>query len=430
MNLLFVCMAVCGVFFAILAWMRPLFAAGLIIVLLPAYQYRFTVGPIPVTLLELMLVLFVGAVCVREWKQVYTLLQKPPLIPALLVLVFLGMATLSLWWTPELTAGLGIWKAYILEPVAFAIALYCMLNRKSDVALLLACAWVLVIGVSIVALVQFVTGLGIPEPWNLWPDRRAVGVFTYPNAVGLLLAPITMTAIAWLIHSRQWLSSWKLQPAQQTQLQWLARAAAALGVCAVLSARADGAVVAVVATTAFLLLFTRFRYYTIAVCAVGLVLCLSIPQTRDILLFRDVSGDVRIALWTGTINLIQHQPWTGAGIAAFPQVYDQYRLPSHVELLQYPHNILLDFWVEFGILGPIWLIAFFILTFKCLLSKLQRSYKATLLTAAPLLSTLIYGLVDSPYFKNDLSVLFWFWIALSYFILWDSIKTAQKNEVK
>ncbi len=419
-----------GVVFGLLAWVRPLLAAGFIVATLPVYQIRFEVSDVPFTVLELMILLFVIVVLIREFKQLQVLLRKSPFIPALLVLGFVLIATASLWWTPDLTAGLGIWKAYCVEPVLFAVALYFVLKKMSDIAFLLSCVWALAIGVALVALYQFATGVGIPEPWNLWPDRRAVGVFEYPNAVGLLLAPIVMTAIAWLIHSKNWLASWKLKLTHQRAMHWLAGVTTLFGILAVFGARADGAAVAIAATTAFLLLFTRFRLATIAICIIGFIALLAIPQTREILLFQDVSGDVRLALWKGTANLIQHQPLQGAGIGAFPQVYDIYRLPSHVELLQYPHNLLLDFWVEFGILGPIWLIGFFILTFKCLFSKRTRSHNAALLMAAPFITTIIYGLVDSPYFKNDLSVLFWFWIALSYFLLWDSIKTPDTDSAK
>ncbi len=427
MTVFWILIGLYGLVVGALTWTRPVLAAGLILATLPVYQIRFAIADIPLTLLEIELCVFVGIVFFRKRTQLRALISAPPLVPAALVAGFLAMGTLSLVWTPELTAGLGIWKAYVIEPVLLAVAVYLSLQKSADVAFLLRSIWILAIGVSVIALIQYATGFGIPEPWNAWPDRRAVGVFDYPNAVGLLLAPIISTAIAWLMYSRQWAAVW-FQSAQQQKLSViLALLTTFLGSIAVLAARADGAIVSIVATTALLAVFTRFRMATIALCSLGLIAVLVVPQTREILLFQDVSGDVRLALWKGTVNLIQHQPFTGAGIGAFPQVYDSYRLPSHVELLQYPHNIVLDFCVEFGIFGPVWLIAFFGLTAKCLLSKRVRSYSATMLMIAPFFATMIYGLVDSPYFKNDLSVLFWLWIALSYFILMQSIKTPEQK---
>ena len=42
-----------------------------------------------------------------------------------------------------------------------------------------------------------------------------------------------------------------------------------------------------------------------------------------------------------------------------------------------------------------------------------------------MLATLIYGLLDTPYFKNDLSVLFWFIYALV--ILYKDADISQNN---
>jgi len=171
---------------------------------------------------------------------------------------------------------------------------------------------------------------------------------------------------------------------------------------------------AIAGATIVILLFTRARVLTIAGFIVGLAAALALPQTRDILLFRDVSGDVRLALWKGTWNLIMHRPITGAGIAAFPQVYDLYRLPSHVELLQYSHNMLFDFWTQFGIFGAVWICVTLGIAMKCLYHSRLQTQNATLLFFAPIIAICVYGLVDVPYFKNDLSVLFWMWLVAAY----------------
>ena len=141
-------------------------------------------------------------------------------------------------------------------------------------------------------------------------------------------------------------------------------------------------------------------------------------MTRDILLFRDVSGDVRLALWQGTGNLLAARPWRGAGLSGFPTVYAEYKLDKHVELLQYPHNIFLDFWVELGILGLAWLLATLLIYWRSLLGWYRaRQDPEAIILAAVMVAIVVYGIVDVPYFKNDLSVMFWMWLGSAAILL-------------
>ncbi len=391
-----------------------LFAAA-IIVLLPLYQLRFAIAGIPLTALEVAVVAFTVIVIVREYRAAWSFLRDPHTrVVRMIAFGFLVLTTAALFWTPALRDGLGIWKAYCVEPVLFAFALSLVIKKPKDITVLLQAAWALVIVVSVVAIYQYITGAGIPEPWNAWPDRRAVGVFSYPNAVGLLLAPIIASAVAYLVHRRFVERFFENTVRQEKLLLFLAITATILGSIAVVCARADGAVIAIVGSAIVMLLFTRARFFTLAVSAIGLVLALALPQTREILLFRDVSGDVRLALWKGTWNLISHQAITGAGIAAFPQVYDLYRLPSHVELLEYSHNLLFDFWTQFGIFGAIWICVTIGIAVKCLYHSRLSTRNATLVLLAPIIAICVYGIVDVPYFKNDLALLFWTWLAVSY----------------
>lgn len=91
-----------------------------------------------------------------------------------------------------------------------------------------------------------------------------------------------------------------------------------------------------------------------------------------------------------------------------------------LEIYLYPHNIFLNFWTELGLLGVLlftWLIGrYFFLTWK--LKKIATKQGGNLETGllvglfGAMITVMIHGLVDVPYFKNDLSVLFWLLIAL------------------
>src|SRR5690606_28340003 len=99
-------------------------------------------------------------------------------------------------------------------------------------------------------------------------------------------------------------------------------------------------------------------------------------------------------------------------------LYDQYRLIKHVELLQYPHNIILNFWVELGLLGLIAMLYLLIAVFRksaVAWASAQPGFTKTALLGVmiTLVIMVVHGIVDVPYFKNDLAVQFWVVVALA-----------------
>ena len=85
---------------------------------------------------------------------------------------------------------------------------------------------------------------------------------------------------------------------------------------------------------------------------------------------------------------------------------------DHLEIFQYPHNIFLNFWVELGLLGVITLILFggYVLS---LTKKILTSPEALIVFFA-LMQVFIHGIVDVPYFKNDLAILTWILLAIIF----------------
>jgi O-antigen ligase len=82
----------------------------------------------------------------------------------------------------------------------------------------------------------------------------------------------------------------------------------------------------------------------------------------------------------------------------------------------YPHDMWLTFWVEIGLLG---LIAFAVILFGLLWRgwrawpRMRDFYRPALWGAlAALVMWTVHGVVDSPYWKNDMSVEFWMLAAL------------------
>ena len=108
-------------------------------------------------------------------------------------------------------------------------------------------------------------------------------------------------------------------------------------------------------------------------------------------------------MWHETLSMLRAHPLFGAGLAAFPTAIAPYHNAEYYEIFQYPHNTFLTVWSELGILG---LLAFLVIAYVVVRSVWQERNSPHVLAAFAGLSTMvIHGLVDVPFFKNDLALL-------------------------
>jgi len=189
----------------------------------------------------------------------------------------------------------------------------------------------------------------------------------------------------------------------------------------------------------FLKIVPEYKYYNSSYSAVNYL--------TDKLLLKDFSGEVRKQQWRETFQMMS-QDWrwlTGTGLSRY-QVsvkpfhqegiffnkerdpdfrrkivwFDEKYKSEHwqpVEIYMYSHNIILNFWTELGLAGAllfIWIIGkYFYIGFKNI--RNSASFKDNLIVVGligAMLVIIIHGIVDVPYFKNDLSVMFWVLIAV------------------
>lgn len=385
-----------------LAWRNFRLALFIFVGSLPSYLIRFQLGPLPTTLLELefgvLFVIWLIKFARADWPLIKQAALANKFFSAALLLFSLasvsGIFVSDMWWY-----SLGQWRAYFLEPILFFIIL---LGRRDwftarDVilALLLSTA-----SISAVALIQVTTGA--PYPPSLWNDTvagRATGFFTSPNAVGLYLGPIILLGLGlWLkLHGQS-------HPASR-----LALGLVLLSALGLLAAQSLGGLIAVGASA---WLFLLLIYKKPALVALGLALLLVLtPPTRQLLAHKSKSLQNRLTLWSHTGAFLLASPKNfvfGTGIRQyFRKIEKPLYNPRALERLIYPHNIFLNFWTEIGLLGLI----SFITIFTCLLLAAYGLLPANRFVGAGLVAALaalfLHGLIDVPYFKNDLAFLFW-----------------------
>lgn len=121
----------------------------------------------------------------------------------------------------------------------------------------------------------------------------------------------------------------------------------------------------------------------------------------------------RLEVYNHSLALLAEQPFSGIGLGdAFSMVYSRYELALAVPYLVYSHNLLLEIWLQQGLIGAaafIWLAAAF---FTALIRRPDLKSDLRLQAAAAgLTATLLHGLVDARQYPS-----LWTWLPF-FFLL-------------
>ncbi|MBI2475604.1 O-antigen ligase family protein [Candidatus Uhrbacteria bacterium] len=381
--------------------------------LLPAYLLRANIFGIPTTFLEIMLLILIILWLIQNRKRLKELFAIKQSWTVFIALVIVA-ATVSAIIAPDIFSALGIWKAYIIEPILFFYLLVDLLKRKqitNERVLIALCVGGLLAAVT--AILQWILWAGIPIPWDI--ERRVTGLFDYPNALGLFLGPLTIVSLTLIMKkhlSPELVEGINVDKKSRKKIL-LYFIFIILFLLAIIFAQSEAALASIIVTGIMMgIMHHKFRKPTIVISCLALLIIFSIPTTRVFLinkiLLQDYSGQVRLSQWKETVELLKDHPIAGAGLSQYPNALKPYHKDTQYEIFQYPHNIFLNIWVELGLLGLLTFFYFIYLTFQTF-----RSFP-TFFLFFPFLQIFLHGLVDVPYFKNDLAVLIWTLIALFY----------------
>jgi O-antigen ligase len=370
---------------------------------LPFYLVRLKIGPLPTTILEIYLGLIFAAFIYENGLEGIRSAWRSLDRFHLPVIAWLVATLLAVFVAPNIIGGLGLWRAYILEPILIFSILRSLNSRHAILYALSRNLFFTVIAVTAWALVQFITGHGIPHPWDvaIRAGRRATGPFPYPNALALFVAPIGAYALS-VIH----------RSIKAHAIDRLAVATFLATFLAIALAKSEGGFIALgVSTWIYLVLQPRVRRWIIAATVIAALTIIAIPALNKPLIreltFQGWSGKVRMYMWRDTVTMLKDRWFQGAGFGGYPTVFKPYQRTHGIEVFQYPHNIVLNLWSETGLLG---LIAFgwIIIVWSRAAERVEQSYMWL-----PIVTLLLQGLVDVPYFKNDLAIIFWVLIWLT-----------------
>ena len=462
------------VLYFILAFRRLDWAVMFLIMTLPSYLIRFSVFGIPFTLLEAMILISFGTWFLRHtkfkefikgkygWKDLKKSREKRTRYPfgvELILLLIISYIAVAVSGFSE--SALGIWKAYFFEPALFFILVLNVFgNRdakkspqppftKGGNKILWSLA-ISALAVSLFAIYQKFTGAFIfNEFWAAEETRRVTSFFGYPNAVGLYLAPIVMVLFGWLVGKLR-ITNYELRINFKLLFVSLS---IVLSLLSIYFAKSEGALIGAVAGLVVfgLLAGKKARWATVGIVIFATASIMAFTPAREYavnkILLRDLSGQIRKAQWVETWEMLKDgNIITGSGLTNYKNAIKPYhqegifvrdyndpdwhkktvfneefrnKVWQPTEIYLYPHNIFLNFLVELGIAGMflfIWIIVkYFVIGMKLITNYELRITNNKFLIIGlicAMVVMVVHGLVDVPYFKNDLAVMFWVLIAM------------------
>jgi len=309
---------------------------------------------------------------------------------------------------PRPVAALGLYRAYLLEPIAFGWVLLNVVETPRRALAIAAGLW---------------TGGAVAGLANAWVVVEAlvshsydvvntppVVIYSTANAVALYQVPLVALAGALALHG-------------SGAGRRLGIAYFVAGTVATVLSFSRGGYLALAGVMLALAVSHRRRLLMAAGATAVLAAMLLFPQVRQRVLIElthsaGSTTDSRLDLWRAAVLLIEHRPLLGAGLSGFQARSAPYYTHLHTaaDFID-PHNIVLNFWVETGLLGLVsmaWVIGAAVIVNLRAWARAPKGWQPYHLgVAAAMLAVILHGLVDVPYFKNGLSLEFWALIGLA-----------------
>ena len=410
---------------------------GIFIVLatVPLYSARVVLFGIPSTWLELAIyvlacVFFITHFLRRDLKKTARELRlcvkkSRLLIP--IAVFFIGII-IGVFVAEDKRSALGIFKGWVFDPFLFFLLFIYAIKTKREL-------FQSIVAVSIGPLIVSLYGFWeIANKAFLSDPARLDSIFVSANHFTLYTVPLAVLMLGAIVYvffipKEKW----------RKYFTWYESAvlscALAATVAAVYLSNSYGGWITLLGAGFVLWLFLPRSKLKYAILGIGLAVALPIfgmaykktgfRHVDEFWKGKNDSVSARIIIWDGAFALIKQNPILGVGLGQFQEAYVGYvegleEAPIERDV-PFPHSLYLTLWLEATLVGLIGFILMMIVFYwrglSVFLGKKKSNFnflereKGRFLLALPLSAMsaiLIHGLVDTTYFKNDLSFVFWF----------------------
>jgi O-antigen ligase len=403
--------------------------------LAPTYVIRFSFLHLPANLLMvwvfLFWIIFGGWLIinnrVRDFIKFKLSINKKVLIP---VCLFLLAGIISTFVGGIDRAKLGQFIVLFLQPISlFFISSYIISAGGGSASggkefpeaknFLLSTFYFLLAAAGLYAIIQYFTLHGLPPAWwgNSLEPKRALSFFAHPNFYALWCTPLLALLLPDVFLNL------KSKILNLKSFAWLI---GALGLLLSLSRSGWLGLAAAIAVYLIVAADKKTKKIILAGAIIAAAIVVYYPNLRYRILlpfYGEKSASSRLELWGDGLKAVKKSPILGLGLTGFAAQYGALNTDQSLDTHNFPHNIFLNLWVETGAIGLIsfiWLISIYIYRGLHSIPLLAKEGSGEvnkferiipLAISIFLIALLFQGLIDNPYFKNDLALVFW--IALS-----------------
>lgn len=383
---------------------------------LPLYVVRWKYGPLSTTFLELLVIATVGLYLLGRRQDGTLRVSRTPYDIPILVLLLAGAIAVLV--PPDRWHALGLYRAYFLEPIAIFYVAIDLLRAPGQARLVVlgvgigsSIFAILNVAAFFVVLAQGTFVLGSP-PTALYTSSPEVAMYLEP--------PFALAAGFVMFGDRRKDRLWALA--------WMALLAPALALTL-----SRGAYLAIAALALVAIATSRARVWLAAATVVVAVALLQVPVIAERfagqfdLFDSKTTIRGRLSIFSDAVTVLRDHPLFGTGLGGYHYLF-RGTIPEI-----YPHDEWLTFWVEVGLLG---MVAFAVIFFGLLyrgwraFPRATGFYRALLWgVSGSLVLWAVHGLVDSPYWKNDMSVEFWIVAALGVMAVRATVQTPRAHSI-
>ncbi len=315
-------------------------------------------------------------------------------------LIFLGV-TISTLFSNNIQTSAGIWKGWFLVPLLFFIVLTDSIKNKKQIRNIFFALFLSGIGVSLISFFYWFNN-------DLTYDGRLQSFYLSPNYLAMYLSPIFILSFYLYFCFKK--SIYKI-------ILFVVHCSLFIVIYLTYS---FGAWLGLLCALIFIIINSKHKKTNFSYLLIGILLLLltcflfgQMPNQKiqGFLDFSYPSLKSRLIIWQSAWEIIKDHSLIGIGPGTFQKYYLEYqnKFKPYLEwAVPQPHNVFFAFWLQTGLIGLIGFIWLLIIFFRS-----KYSLFNTFLIAA-MIYILIHGLIDTTYWKNDLSIIFWLITALSY----------------
>ncbi len=401
-----------------------IYLIAFIIFALPSYLIKFSISvplaggvSIPTTFLEVLIYIatILTVIFSIKNKDIKPYLKaKKYFIP---IILFILAGLISIFISADKISALGLFKAYIVDPILLFFVIIFNIKSKKDINLIINSLILSGVVVAIYAIYQRVAGditsdVRVLSFYKFWPNASA-------NYVGLYLAPI-LVLIAGYRSIREKLFK------KNTLIFYDISFFVCLIAIYLTGSRAAAASVAL---GLLLIIFVKYWNYInknlwlkilIPILIVAGLL-FSYNALRPDFSLNETDGsritssnNIRWEIYKTTSEILKSNWLFGVGFGSYQDHFKnltQGRINYPEYIAPYaltPHNLFLNIWVNLGLLGILAFIWILYIYFR----QSVRGKELSIVLGIVMISIIAYGVIDTPYWKNDLSAVFWLIVGL------------------